>query len=240
VDRDERYLRNFETLTPRDQERLSSSRVCIAGLGGLGGCVVDMLARIGVGCLVLVDGDRFEPSNLNRQILCTEALLGVPKARAAADRVKAVNRTVAVRTVEEFLTGNNAGGILDGCHVAVDCLDTIPARFVLENAARQAGIPMVSGAIAGTLGQVTTVFPGDRGLETIYGRPAEHPGDGTEIPSGRGVEARLGNLSFCAMFLASLQASETVKILIGRGEVLRHRVLVADLMTNVFEVVQLP
>ncbi|MFH1152321.1 MAG: HesA/MoeB/ThiF family protein [Pseudomonadota bacterium] len=236
---DQRYSRNFSALSQKDQGRLKTSRVCIVGLGGLGGGVTEMLARIGVGSLVLVDGDVFEPSNLNRQILCTEKLLGVPKASAAEDRVKAINPTIEVRGVQGFMTEVNSDELLEGCHVAVDCLDTIPARFILEKAAKHCKIPMVSGAIAGTFGQLTTIFPQDRGLELIYHKPGIQPVQGEISGNGRGVEVHLGNLSFCAMFMASLQAAETVKILTGRGDVLRHRILIADLLSSVFEIIQL-
>ena len=86
-----RYSRNFETLTPEDQDTLKQARVCILGLGGLGGGVCEMLARIGVGHLTLVDGDVFDATNLNRQLLSREDLIGESKAKAARDRVAAVN-----------------------------------------------------------------------------------------------------------------------------------------------------
>ncbi|MBF0303610.1 MAG: HesA/MoeB/ThiF family protein, partial [Desulfamplus sp.] len=227
----ERYVRNLGILNKEEQSALSNSRVCIAGLGGLGGSVTEMLARIGVGYLSLVDGDSFTISNLNRQILCTEKIVGTSKADAAAQRVKEINSTVHVRSFKKFLTRKNSREIFDEVDVVVDCLDSIDDRFMIEEVARKSSIPLVSGAIAGTSGQVTTIFPQDKGFELIYGKNYEK--------NLKGIETRVGNLSFCAMFVASVQASEVVKLLINRGELLRNKIFLADLLSNTYEIMEL-
>lgn len=227
----ERYSRNFNTLTNEDQSVLGNSRVCIAGLGGLGGAVAEMLARVGVGYLYLVDGDIFTISNLNRQILCTEELIGSAKADVALKRVKDINSTIQVRSFKRFLTSKNCGEILDMVDVVVDCLDSIDDRFMIEAAARKSSIPLVSGAIAGLSGQVTTIFPQDKGFELIYGKNYEK--------NLKGIETRVGNLSFCAMFVAAIEVSEVVKVLLNRGDTLRNRLFLADLLTNTFEIMEL-
>ena len=206
--------------------------VCVIGLGGLGGAVTEMLARIGVGHLTLVDGDRFDVSNLNRQMLSTEADIGLSKSDVAEKRVKSINSDVEITVHNIFLDSETAEGILKGSDVVVDCLDSIDDRFVLQDAAQGADIPLVSGAIAGTSGQVTTIFPEDKGFELIYGERGQ-------LPHGKGVENGLGNLSFCAMFIASVQASETVKALLHRGDLLRNRLFIVDLMSNAFDVMSL-
>ena len=230
---DERYARNFETLTPAEQTALGKSAVAVIGLGGLGGGVVEMLARTGVGTLCVVDGDAFDVSNLNRQLLSTEAGLGVPKARAAVERVRAVNSSVTVRPFYQFLTSENSGEVLEGMDLVVDCLDSIDDRFMLQTLARRHGIPLVSGAIAGTSGQVTVIYPEDAGFELIYGSPDARP------EKKRGAEQRLGNLSCCAMMVAAVQVSEVIKVLLGRGRSLRNQLLIMDLMGNTFDVMQL-
>ena len=226
-----RYSRNFETLTPEDQDTLKQARVCILGLGGLGGGVCEMLARIGVGYLTLVDGDVFDATNLNRQLLSREDLIGESKAKAARDRVAAVNSDVTVRWEHCFADPKTLPDLLKDCDLVVDCLDTIQARFDLEDAAKAAGIPLVSGAIAGVCGQVTVIYPEDTGFEAIYG-----PRDRER---NRGIETRTGNIAHCANLVSSLQASEAVKVLLNRGEVLRNRMLILDLWTNAFEIVDL-
>ncbi len=227
----ERYRRNFNTLSPVEQVILSNSRVAVIGLGGLGGGVVEMLARIGVGTLVLMDGDLFETSNLNRQILATEALVGHSKAGAARDRVRAINTTVQVTAFHDFLDSENADATVRGCDLVIDCLDSIEARFLLEDACRRAEIPLVSGAIAGTLGQVITIFPQDPGLKLIYGDRSS--------PRADGVEKEVGNLSYTPMFVAAIETSEAVKVLLNRGELLRNRLLIVDLMALSFDLVEL-
>jgi len=227
----ERYSRNYNTLTRDEQIRLKRSRVCIVGLGGLGGSVAEMLARTGIGSLVLVDGDCFESSNLNRQILCTEKLMGVSKARAARERIKEINSSVDVKAVQAVFDLDNGEQFLENADLAIDCLDSVSDRFLLQEVTKSIGIPLVSGAIAGTCGQVTTIFPEDTGMELIYGKK--------EAERSPGAEILTGNLSYCALCVASIQSSETVKVLLDRGELLRNRLFIVDLMTNSFDIIGL-
>lgn len=227
----ERYDRNFDTLTRPQQAQLASSRVAVLGLGGLGGGVSEMLARTGVGHLTLIDGDVFEPSNLNRQLFCTEEVLGVSKALAAEKRIRAVNSQVQVTSIDQYADGDNLYGMIKHADLVVDCLDSIPARFMLEHAAKKAQIPLVAGAIAGVTGQVTVIFPQDKGYELIYGKKEHLP--------AKGIESRTGNISYCALMVAALQASECIKVLLDRGDILRNKLLIMELWSNSFEVMDL-
>ncbi len=203
----------------------------IAGLGGLGGGVCEMLARVGVGHLTVIDGDSFDASNLNRQLLSREDLLGVPKAQAALERIQAINSEVTVEQKKEFLDESNLYDRIKDAHVAMDCLDAIDTRFKLQEAAQKAGVPIVSGAIAGVSAQVTTIFPGDLGYELIYGDK--------DKAQSKGVETQTGNIAYCALFTATIQASECIKILLDRGDLLRNKLLVAELWSNTFDVLDL-
>ena len=227
----ERYSRNQTSLSTADQLRLLQGRVAIIGLGGLGGAVVEILARLGVGHLTLVDGDVFEESNLNRQLLSSPELLGTSKAEAARQRVAALNAAVTARVVAAFLTRENGREILNEVDLAIDCLDNIPSRLILENACNQAAIPLVSAAIAGWSGQATTIFPGDTGLKLLYGT--------ADQPPRKGIEATLGTLPFTAMHLATVQCAEVAAILLGQPAPLRHNLLLADLSDYGGEVVSL-
>jgi len=227
----DRYARNFNTFSPEEQKKLGASTVAIIGLGGLGGGVCEMLARVGIGRLILVDGDVFEASNLNRQVLSEERLMGVPKAEAARDRVRAVNSEVEVIHRIEFLDEKTLYETIKGSDVVMDCLDSIDTRFKLQDAAKKALVPIVSGAIAGVTGQVTTIFPEDKGYALIYGEKSRK--------QGKGVEIKTGNIAYCALFTAALQSSECVKILLNRGDILRNKLLIAELWTNLFEVMDL-
>jgi molybdopterin/thiamine biosynthesis adenylyltransferase len=227
----ERYARNMRTFSLEDQAALLQARVGVVGLGGLGGTVVEVLARMGVGHLRLVDGDRFEDSNLNRQLLSTVEGLGQLKSEAARARVSRINPSVDVTALSEFVTAENAEAVLAGCDVVVDCLDTLRTRFVVEDACRRIGCPLVSAAVAGSSGHVTTIFPEDKGLRLIYGEPGQLP--------LKGAETSLGTLPYTVVFLATLECAEVVKVILKKGKLLRHKLLVADLMDGVVEVMNL-
>lgn len=217
----ERYCRNQQSLSSAEQARLLRSRVTVFGAGGLGGGVIELLARAGVGCLRVVDGDRFGDSNLNRQLLATTGTLDTLKANAAAERVAAINPAVEVVVEPCFAEADNVSRLLEGADGAADCLDTIPARLMLQRGCREAGVVLVSAALAGRTGQLTTVYPGDPGLEAVYG-------DRQQLPE-KGVETRLGTFGFTAAAMAALQCAELVKILTGSVSRLRNRLLIVDL-----------
>lgn len=217
----ERYLRNHDAISEEEQAFLSTKRVLVVGCGGLGGMVIECLARIGVGYLRVVDGDVFEESNLNRQLLSSTMNLGRPKTLAARQRVLAVNPLVEVEAVQANLTAENALELLADCDAVVDCLDNIPARLVLQQSAKSAGIPMVHGAIAGWNGRVCVIGPGEDLLTLLYPEPDEM----------RGEERQMGTLSFTAALIASWQAAETVKLLLGKPG-LHGEILEVDLMTG--------
>jgi len=218
----ERYMRNMRTYSCNDQARLLEARVAMVGLGGLGGSVVEILARLGVGHLTLIDGDTFEDSNLNRQLLSTVDLLGGPKAPAAAERVRVINPSLSVAPHRVFLDERNGPGLLAASHVAVDCLDSIDSRRTLQNVCRTLEIPLVSAAVAGVSGQLTAIFPEDPGFDLIYGPPA------VDQPK-KGAETSLGTLPFAVMLMASLECAEVARILLKRESPLRNRLLIVDL-----------
>jgi molybdopterin/thiamine biosynthesis adenylyltransferase len=228
----ERYTRNMQTLSIADQLSLLKATVCIVGLGGLGGTVTELLARLGTGALILVDGDIFDDSNLNRQILSTQRLLATPKATAAATRVKAINASVEITARAEFIDTASARQLINDTDVVVDCLDDIKTRFILEDAARDAGIPMVSAAVAGHIGQITTIFPEDTGLRLIYGEP------GSAI-AAKGAETLLGTPPYTVTMAASLEVSQITKVLLKQKGILRNQLLFFDLDQNTFEILQL-
>lgn len=224
----DRYQRNMNTLSPEENDRLSGWTACVVGCGGLGGHIIEMLARLGIGRIVAVDGDVFDETNLNRQILSHEGNLGTPKALAAMDRMALVNHETLVVPVTERFTPENGEEILRGCHIAFDALDNTASRRVLESACEAAGIPLVHGAIGGWYGQVAVVYPGDRLLDCIL------PPDGE-----RGIEAELGNPAFTPAMVAAVQVAEGIKVLLDRPGVLRRKLLAIDLLNQEYEVLAL-
>lgn len=227
----EHYIRNMKAFSPEDQSRLLSARTSIVGLGGLGGTVIEILARTGIGTLTLIEADAFEESNLNRQFLSTHRRLKTSKIKAAVERVREINPSITVEGHDEFLDQDNAARLTGNSDVIVDCLDDIQTRFVLEKAAKKIESPLVSAAVAGAYGHVISIFPEDKGLKLIYG-------DSGILPR-KGVETSLGCLPHAVTLLAALETSEVVKILLNKGSILRNKLGVFDLIDNIFEVLDL-
>lgn len=228
----ERYQRNLGTTGGAEgQVRLLKSRAAVVGLGGLGGLASELLARMGVGTLVLIDGDSFSESNLNRQLLSTEENLQQKKTEAAAARIKQVNSAVELITFNEIATEENIDGMIEGSDVVLDCLDNLKSRFLLETSCNRLGIPLVHAAIAQYLGQLCTIFPGDPGLKAIYG-PFEEK-------RNKGIEKELGNPPATPALVASWQVQEAVKILLNRGNLLRRRLLFIDTEQGICEILEM-
>lgn len=223
-----RYDRNKAALSEEECAALAEKRIAVVGCGGLGGAVIEALARIGAGHLRVIDGDVFEESNLNRQILCTENALGREKALVATERVQSVNSSIECEPVVEYLTEQNAASLLGGVDCVVDCLDNLESRFWAAHACQHLDTPIVYGAIAGWFGQVCTVYPGDVSFVEIYGEPF-----------GESQHKKLGNLPFTAYVIAAIQSAETVKVVLGRPGQIRNRLLMVDLLDGSAEDMEL-
>ncbi|TET09888.1 MAG: HesA/MoeB/ThiF family protein, partial [Candidatus Atribacteria bacterium] len=170
-------------------------------------------------------------SNLNRQILSTENNLGQSKTEFAVKRVKEINSSIEIVGHPVFISSDNVKKIIEGAEVVVDALDNLPSRFVLQKACRDLKIPLVHGAIAGFNGQLTTIFPEDKGLELIYGSNKDLPEHGSEV--------ELGAPTVTPALIASLEAQEVVKILLKRGKLFRNRLLYLDIEEGTMEILNL-
>ncbi len=199
---EERYRRNFPALTEKEQETLKSKRILIVGCGGLGGFLLELMLRIGVGTIRICDGDCFEETNLNRQLLADVSNLGQRKAKAAALRARLVNPTVTMEVVDTFLTRENAQELIRDCDAVLDGLDSIESRKLLYRACEEAGIPCIYGAVGGWIAQAAVCMPGEHLLDTLY-------------PEGAVAEEK-SVLSFTASLCASLQAALCVRLLAGQ------------------------
>ena len=216
---EERYRRNIPALSEREQALLGEKRALLVGCGGLGGYLAEYLTRMGIGALTAVDGDVFEPSNLNRQLGCTSATLGQGKARVLCDRAEAVRPGVRFRAVDNILTAENAAALVKGQDVVLDALDDPAARLLLEDACTQANVPLVHGAVQGWTAQVAVCLPGSGLLRRLYRGTAP------------AAEADKTCLSFTPGLCAALQAAEAVKVLLGSAPQLTGKVLTVDLKT---------
>lgn len=210
---DIRFKRNLGAITPEEQATLLKKTVFIAGCGGLGGFVAEMLSRIGIGKLVLCDYDKFEESNYNRQVFCIGRTMGKNKAEGIAELFEEDARC-EVEAYTERINAVNAHTLIAGCDLVVDALDNIRARYDLQHACKKAGIPMITGGVSHWHGHVSTIYPGDDTLKKIYGDAKE--------------ESKPSVVCFAAGVIGCNQAAEAVKVLLGRPG-LRGKLLIVDL-----------
>ncbi|ACV69377.1 HesA/MoeB/ThiF family protein [Desulfohalobium retbaense] len=204
----QRYRRNWAALQVAEQLLLHRSTVALAGLGGLGGYVLELLARCGVGSIRGVDGDIFESSNLNRQLLSGQSTLGQAKAEAAALRVEEINPAVAFSATLATLDQDGFLQWLEGSDLVIDALGGTRVRLALHRAAAELGLTVVSAAVAGATGVVATIAPGDAGLRALW-------------TDEQGAEEDMGCLPHGVAVLAGMQSAEAVNILTGHGAALQ-------------------
>jgi molybdopterin/thiamine biosynthesis adenylyltransferase len=223
-ERAERHSRNIRLtdLGLKGQERLSASRVLIVGAGGLGAPVVSYLAAAGIGHITIVDDDRVERSNLNRQVLFTTDDIGREKAIVAAGRARAIDSALCVVALVARVSVANARELVAAADVVVDCTDGLPAKYLLNDACVREGVALVHGAVTALEGQVLVVPRGGRPclrclFETL-------PPEGT-VPSCQTV----GVLGAACGVVGSLLASECVKVLVEMSSPLVGRFLHVDL-----------
>ena len=216
------YARNVPALTEAECLMLQSKQAAVIGCGGLGGHLLELLARIGVGHLVAVDGDVFDETNLNRQLLSEVSLLGMKKAEAARRRLVQVNPRVEVHAAPVFLTEENAEELLRGCDVVLDGLDSAGARKSLSKVCEKLKIPLIHGAVSGWVAQAAISLPGDGLIDRLYPEIAEVPDKSV--------------LSFTPALCASVQAALCVKLLTGRP-VETGKLYYFDLLHQEFETI---
>lgn len=217
-----RYLKNMGTIGLEGQARLLRSNAVVIGTGGIGGLAAELLQRMGVGSLTLVDPDIFDETNLNRQNFACGDVMGMPKVEVVLDRLMEIDKDAQVTAHRVAADAGNLPGLLAGASVAVDALDNLDDRLVLQDACAAAGIVMAHGAIAGTSLQATTIYPGDVGLESFV--PLSTDGEKT-----RGIEVETGNPATTPALAAVIQVQEAVRVMTGREAVLRGKLLFIDL-----------
>ncbi len=203
------------------QLRLAQARVLVAGLGGLGSPVCTYLAAAGVGRLRIVDGDRVQTSNLNRQVLHQDADLGVTKVESAMAKLSRLNPEMEIEPVHVPIDETSVGDLVSGCDVLVDALDNRRTRLVLNAAAVRASLPLVHGAVQGFEGRVMTILPGLSACLACMDRGGRET---TSFPVIGTVPAVMG----------SIQACEVLKCLLGVGDLLAGRLLAYDGLAQTF------
>ena len=187
----ERFRRNYGLFSSEDMARLLRSRILVLGCGGLGGHAAELLARMGVGFLRLVDNDVFDESNLNRQRFCTESALGRPKALVLRQALADVASHLDAEAVQVEADEHNLPDLVRGVDVALDCLDTIAAKTALEKASLAAGVPFVHGSVlrdegfaymnGGPTPRLPELYPQGQSVEELT--QARREGVGTLAPA---------------------------------------------------------
>jgi len=202
-------------------EKLRKAKVCVVGVGGIGNPVVTQLTAMGVGKLKIVDRDIIEISNLHRQHLYTENDLGKVKVEAAKERLEKINSSVEIEALPNSVTKYTAESIIRGYDIVVDALDSIDARYALNDACVKLNIPLIYAGALGMLGSVCTIIPNKTAcLRCIFPALAE---DDMPTCSTEGVHPSI-------LYLVSgIQVSEAVKIILGEKPTLENKLMYVDL-----------
>ena len=169
----EMITRQMPLVDEGEQEKFKSSKIAVIGCGGIGGQTIEMLARMGVGELILVDEDSFDWSNLNRQTLSTTEDIGLGKSEVAKHKIEKINPYVKVKNFTEHVDASNIDEILKDADIVIDALDNILTRVIVSRKARENKIPFIHGAIHGTLGQITVFLSNTKSYEEMFGLPSD-------------------------------------------------------------------
>jgi molybdopterin/thiamine biosynthesis adenylyltransferase len=183
-----------------------------------------MLARIGVGAIRAADGDSFDETNLNRQLLSLPKVLAQPKAQVAAMRIAEVNPEVEAEAYYAFFDETNAEKLISGCDLVMDALDNIESRRILAAWCEKLGVPLVYGAISGWVAQAAVSLPGDNFIEKLY-------------PSGVEISDKSA-LSFTPALCAAMQCALATRLLCGR-EIKSSSLKYFDLLNMEFETIDM-
>jgi len=211
------------------QKKLLASRVLLVGVGGLGSPAGYYLAAAGIGTLGLVDGDILELSNLQRQIAHTTADLGRPKVESAARVFAALNPDIRINAYNLRLTAENAPGLFKEYDFIIDATDNFESKFLIAGACHAVGKPYSHAGILKFIGQTLTVIPGKTAcLRCVF----------DELPPAN-KEPPQGPLGVVPGVIGTIQATETIKYLLGLGDLLTNRLLTYDALRLEFRSVRI-
>ena len=223
ADERERYDRQIilTEIGEEGQEKLKRASVFIAGAGGLGSPAAIYLTAAGIGRIRLVDHDRVDRSNLNRQVLHWDNDIGRSKVESATEKLKRLNPEVEIEAIKETITEANLAELLTGFDLIVDAMDNLPTRYLLNKAALDNNIPFFHGAIYGFEGRAMTIIPHKTAcLRCVY----------------RGVipEEKFPVIGVTPAVIGCIQATEVIKYIVGIGELLTNKLLNYDALNMEF------
>lgn len=228
----ERYNRNIriEGFGLEGQQKLKVANVLVIGSGGLGSPVLYYLAAAGIGTLGIVDYDRVDESNLQRQILHFTADVGRDKVASAAEKLHDLNPEIEIKTYNEKFTADNAAVLMSSYDFVVDCCDNFATKFLIDDTCVALQKPYCHASVVAMRGEVMTYLPGTASYRSIFGgQPMDEIGL---------VSSQVGILGAMAGIVGSIQATEVIKYFTGIGELLTNRLLIVDGCTMCFQLLK--
>lgn len=217
----------------KGQQKILNAKVFIVGAGGLGCPVGYYLAAAGIGTIGMIDNDTVELSNLQRQIAHNTGRIGVLKVESAKATFEALNPDVKVAGIKDRITKDNIMDLIKDYDVVVDGSDNFPTRYLVNDACVMLKKPLVSGAILKFEGQVTTIVPGEGHCYRCLFE--EMPPAGL-VPSCQ----EAGVLGAITGVVGALQATEVLKLVLNKGDVLKNTLLIYDALKTIFRRVKVP
>ncbi|NDW11318.1 HesA/MoeB/ThiF family protein [Bacteroides sp. 214] len=228
----ERYNRNIliDGIGETGQARLKASKVLVIGAGGLGSPVLLYLVAAGVGTIGIIDNDTVNVTNLQRQVLYGSTDLDKSKAHTAAEKLKTINDDCHIVAHHQLFTEDNAESFISKYDFVVDCSDNFATKYLINDTCVKLSKPYSHGAVVAMHGEVMTHIPGNSCLRSVF--PTQ-PADG-ELP----IAAEIGILGAVAGIIGSIQATETIKYLVGMDDLLINKLLLVDGRTMEFRVMR--
>ncbi len=218
------FTRNIGSISRSQQTQLQAGTVTVIGCGGLGGFVIEELARMGIGTLHICDPDTFSISNINRQLYAAKSTLGRNKAVTAAEQVRTLHDQTTVLPVTKPFQ-NAAETLFTAADVVVDCLDNTNSRLELAKQCDKNTIPLVHGAVRQWYGQIGVQLPGQTLIQQLYESSEEHDQPAPSV------------LACTVALVASIQVAETCKLLLGMESDLHSNWMSIDLRRMTFDII---
>jgi len=221
----ERYSRNIllEEVGMEGQTRLFSSKVLVAGAGGLGSTVLVSLASMGVGNIGIIDFDVVEMSNLNRQFIHSEKFIGEPKTTSAKEFLALYNPDISIKEFNLKLDENNYKDIFGEYEIIIDCFDSFKSKFLLNKIAVDEDKTLIHAGVTEFYGQVCVIKPKNSACLECFLNSSEFP------------QETKGVLSPVVSTIASIQAMEAAKVILGMGEILTDKLLCYNALEQTFK-----
>mgnify|MGYP003328833244 CR=1 FL=1 len=227
----ERYSRHIllQDVGGEGQEKILNAKVLIVGTGGLGAPAALYLAAAGVGTLGIIDGDKVDLSNLQRQVIHFTPDLNKPKVQSAKEKIEQINPDVKVNAIEGLFLAENARDLIEDYDFIIDGTDNFPAKFLINDACVMGKKPFSHGGILRFDGQTLTHQPGEACYRCVF----------QDLPPSNAVPtcSQAGVLGAIAGMLGTIQAAEALKFILGQGELLTNRMLIFDALKMKFRTV---